>query len=165
MVWGEDPQFSGPRDLFRNSLILFEAKRKISEGPVLDFGCGSGHLISRFSSLKYRRTGIDLSSSAISYESKSYPGVKFIRGGMRYLENTKKIQSYCQWRGNRARKKDSRLVKGFFRVLHQNGIVVISTPAHPHYWDPNDDFSSHYRRYEDEHLKLLFESYGFSEIK
>ena len=68
--WGEDPQFSGPRDWFRNSLIIHEVQKRKQKGTVLDFGCGSGNLLIRLAKKGFSGVGVDASPLAVSFLKK-----------------------------------------------------------------------------------------------
>lgn len=46
------------------------------------------------------------------------------------------------------------------RVAASGATVLLSTPLHPEYWTPFDEFVGHYRRYEPERLAGLLEANG-----
>lgn len=167
-VWGEDPEFSGPRNWFRDAFIIRAIKRRKKSGRVLDFGCGSGDLLLRLSQEGFEGIGIDSSSLAVNYFRQKIQE--------RYLEDKLKIilgdeETLFQLKGKfdvvvsgetlEHLKDDSRAVAGFFKLLDEGGICVVTVPAHPWLWDINDEFSGHYRRYEQVDLRQLFEKVGF----
>jgi len=65
MMWGEEPELSGPRDYFRNSLLLREIEKNQKGKKILDFGAGSGHLILRLLEKGNTCWGIDTSKVVI----------------------------------------------------------------------------------------------------
>lgn len=48
------------------------------------------------------------------------------------------------------------------RVAASGATVLLSTPLHPEYWTPFDEFVGHYRRYEPERLSELLAENGLS---
>jgi len=57
---------------------------------MLDFGCGMGHHADMWRGLGFDIVGIDLSSVAIEYARKHYPGIKFIHAdASKYKFNSK----------------------------------------------------------------------------
>lgn len=46
------------------------------------------------------------------------------------------------------------------RVAADGATVLLSTPLHPEYWTPFDEFVGHYRRYEPERLAALLDEFG-----
>lgn len=169
MEWGSDPELSGPRNWFRESLIFKELKKYKKDGKVLDFGCGSGNLLFRFVKNGYKCWGIDLSPLAIKYINR-----KIKQQQLRQLEAHVGDETYLFNKKNREQfdavvsgetiehiKDDARVVKGFYNVIKKGGICVVSVPAHKYLWDVNDDFSSHFKRYEQADLAQLFINAGF----
>jgi len=166
--WGEDPEMSGPRNYFRESLILSAIKKYIKNNNILDAGCGTGSLSIRLAEKGFHTVSIDTSFESIAY-------LKYKRKEMK-LE--KKIN--CQvgsilslpFKKNTFNgivcgevlehiTNDKRVIKEFFRVLKKGGVCVVSVPAHPRMWDMSDEISSHKRRYAKEELKERFEDAGF----
>jgi SAM-dependent methyltransferase len=47
------------------------------------------------------------------------------------------------------------------RVAAPGAILLLSTPLHPQWWTPFDEFVGHYRRYEPERLLSLLAQHGF----
>lgn len=166
--WGEDPFFSGPRDWFRNSLIFKEVKLRKSSCRVLDFGCGSGDLIIRLVKDGYYVVGVDKSNLVVEFLK-----TRFIEEGVmnkaEIVKGTEKELSKLRDRFDvvvsgetlEHLKDDLLAVKGFYKVLRRNGVCIITTPAHMHFWNLNDEYSSHFRRYDKAVLLRMFEKVGF----
>ena len=173
MQWGEDPEFLGPKHWFRQSLIISEILKIKHSGLALDFGCGSGTLLTRLASLDFQGIGLDTSRQAINYFKQQID-----RNGLRNkitaeIGNEKSLSS--QKYNNKLDviiaseilehlKSEETTIKAFYQSLKKNGICVVTVPAHSYLWDINDDFSSHYRRYEKNQLIKIFTQAGF-EIK
>lgn len=168
MEWGEEPEFFGPRDFFRNSLLVGEVLKRKKIGKLLDFGCGSGNLLLRLAAKGFDCTGMDASELAIKFlnqkiSAKNLSNVKLELGTDETLINKPdRYDVIVSGETIEHIENDSRLAKSFFNLLNQDGICVISTPAHQSLWDINDDFSSHFRRYETEELNQKFIDAGFT---
>ena len=170
MRWGEDPEFSGPRNWFRESLIIKEVMRNKKNGKILDFGCGSGTLLIRLAQKGFKGMGVDISSSAIDFFSGQIRKNKLVNlhalriDSRKFFSDTKLKDNFdiivCGETLEHL-KNDKHIVKEFYRVLKNGGICVVSVPARMDLWDINDNFSSHYRRYEKKDLEQLFIDNGF----
>lgn len=170
MQWGEDPEFLGPKHWFRQSLIISEISKIKRSGLILDFGCGSGTLLTRLGSLGFRGIGLDTSRQAVNYFSQQIDknGLKdkitAEIGNEKSLSSKKysnKLDGIIASEVLEHLRDDRAAVKAFYQALKKEGICIITVPAHPYLWDINDDFSSHYRRYEKERLIKIFTQAGF----
>lgn len=167
-VWGKNPEFWGPRDWFRNSLLLKEIKARGERGFLLDFGCGSGNLLIRLAREHFLGKGIDASSLAVKFLRKRVKKeslikkIKVVKGKENFLFKTKdRFNVIVSGETLEHLENDERAVQGFYRSLKRGGICVVSVPSHKWLWDINDDFSGHYRRYEESDLRILFKTAGF----
>lgn len=165
--WGSDPQFSGPRDWFRNSLILHEVELRKHKGNLLDFGCGSGNLILRVKN-SFSCLGVDSSGQAVKYANRQLKNRQGKNSIIIKQENdhflfktAKRFDVIVSGEVLEHLKADKQAVKGFYRVLKPGGICVVSVPAHMLLWDITDDYADHFRRYSLKELKGLFEAAGF----
>ncbi|MDQ3098180.1 MAG: class I SAM-dependent methyltransferase [bacterium] len=167
MNWGDEPEFHGPRDYFRNSLMVYEVTKRKKSGTVLDFGSGSGNLLLRLARSGYQTTGIDASDLAVTFlenkiKESNLHQAQVKKGDDKELSLlSEKFDILVSGETIEHVEDDRGLIKKWFDVLNPDGICVISTPAHQYLWDLNDDFSSHFRRYETDNLKEKFESAGF----
>lgn len=170
MQWGKDPEFLGPKHWFRQSLIISEISKIKHSGLILDFGCGSGTLLTRLESLGFRGVGLDTSRQAINYFNRQINKSGLKAKITAEVGNEKSLLS----RKYRNRldviiasevlehlNNETTAVKAFYQALKKEGICIVTVPAHPYLWDINDDFSSHYRRYEKEQLTKIFTQAGF----
>ena len=167
-VWGEDPEFSGPRNWFREVLIVKAIKKWKKSGKILDFGSGSGHLLLRLAQEGFAGIGIDNSPPAVNYahqkiqEKHLEHKLKIILGDENTLFRLKdKFDVVVSGETLEHLKDDRRAVAGISRVLNKSGICVVTAPAHPWLWDINDEFSGHHHRYEQTDLQQLFKRAGF----
>jgi SAM-dependent methyltransferase len=169
--WGEDPNFSGPRDYYRNSLILREISKYKNRGTILDFGCGTGNLIIRLSSAGYSCVGVDLSELSINFLKKRL-NVKKIKNvsikvaGEEFLYKTTFLfDAIVSGETLEHLEDDEYAIKGFYKCLKKNGICVVTVPARPGLWSKVDEYAGHFRRYNAEGLVGVFKKSGFSVIK
>lgn len=170
MHWGDDPEFLGPKHWFRQSLIISEILKIKRQGLILDFGCGSGTLLTRLGYLGFSGMGIDASKEAVDYFTKQI-GKNNLKdkiiariGNEEYLSSEKYINKFDVIIASEILehlKDEKHAIKTFYNSLKSKGICAVTVPAHPYLWDINDDFSSHYRRYEKEKLVKIFTQAGF----
>lgn len=167
-AWGSDPNFSGPRDWFRNSLIIKELVKKKSRGRVLDFGCGSGNLLVRLLQKGYNCLGVDSSAMAVSFLQKRLIGSD-LKGQVALVKSTEKLLPASKEKFDAVILgevlehliNDQLVVNKIYCVLKKSGICIVSVPAHTSLWDISDNYAGHIRRYEAAQLKTLFEQAGF----
>lgn len=170
MHWGDDPEFLGPKHWFRQSLIIHEISKITRTGLILDFGCGSGTLLMRLCKLGFRGVGLDLSEKAINYFNQQIEKNNLTDkitsevGNEESLSSNKYLHKFDVITASEILehlKNDKRIIVAFYQALKKGGICVVTVPAHPSLWDINDDFSSHYRRYEKGQLIKIFTESGF----
>lgn len=166
--WGDDPELSGPRDWFRNSLIIREVQKRKKGGYLLDFGCGNGNLILRLVN-KFKCTGIDASKIGIHNlriklkKRDLLSKVKIKIGTEKSILRLKKKYDVVTCGETLEHLANDRLVvNNLFKLLKKDGICVVTVPAHPNLWDLTDDYSGHIRRYTKEGLSILFKKAGFT---
>lgn len=172
-VWGTDPNFLGPRDKFKNHLIYKDVLSLKKYGSLLDFGCGSGNLISYFSKSGFKCTGIDKSPDTIKFiksEFKKKPHfntVKLLVGSELSLYSLRnKFDIVVTSETLEHVKNPLKAVNGFYKILKPKGLCVVSVPAHTWLWDDTvDKYVGHYRRYESDELFTLFRSAKFKVLK
>ncbi len=173
MEWGEDPELSGPRNYYRESMLIQEIRKRKKRGKILDFGCGSGSLLMRIAKYGYKGEGIDLSQSAVAYarmkmkRSTMQNRIHFSVGSVKTLfKKTMRNKFDIVFSGETIEhiKNDQQVIKGLYAVLKKNGICAVSVPAHMKLWDINDDFSSHFKRYEKKSFTQIFKNAGFSVV-
>ncbi|MBI2074530.1 MAG: class I SAM-dependent methyltransferase [Candidatus Levybacteria bacterium] len=169
MQWGEDPNFSGPRNWFRETLMLTEILKHKEKGNIIDFGCGSGTLLIRLARLGFNGIGVDISESAINFfkmeilKNKLESKLHVRRADVDVFSKLRdKFEVIIAGEVLEHLKDDKKAIRSFYNALIKGGICVISVPAHMYLWDINDKFSSHFRRYEKKELIDLFSKAGFS---
>jgi SAM-dependent methyltransferase len=165
ITWGEDPELFGPKDWYRNSLLISELRRRLKKGSILDYGCGSGICMSRLQKYPYSLIGIDITEENVRYIRRKFNNVSNIRVYQGDETTLQQLSGYVDaiicGETMEHIKNDRRLVRLFKKVLAPGGYIVLSVPAHQSLWSPIDVFAGHYRRYEKDKLRSLFLKNGF----
>ena len=78
--------FGSVADVHPDDLGLIGRHLARVPGPVLDLGCGPGHLTGHLRSLGVDVTGLDLVPEFITHARSAYPGARFEVGSMRDLD-------------------------------------------------------------------------------
>jgi len=168
MDWGEDSGIYGPRDYFRNNILLKEFHRYARGKTILDYGCGVGNMLMYFACAGYTVTGIEYSKAAFEYVKKRVADSSWRRRVQTYCGTFETIpipsRSYdTVWCGEVLEHvpDDTVVVKNFHRILKPGGRCFISVPKGMNFWSDVDEYNGHYRRYSEEQLTSLFERNGF----
>ena len=166
LTWGEDPDLFGPKDWFRNSLLIRKVRKYVKSGSILDYGCGSGICITRLLKYDYRLLGIDVTEENVRYLQRRFRGnncVKIHRGDETLLRHMRQpVSAIICGETLEHIEDDAALVQLFRDNLLPDGYVFLSVPAHQSRWSEIDVFAGHFRRYEKDVLRSLFSSNGFT---
>ena len=163
--WGKDPYFYGPRQYFRQSLLISYIKK--AKGKVLDAGCGNGSQSFRISKKGYCVTGIDISKSNIEFCNKikksiQIKNVSFMQMDLLNIKLPKKsFDTVVSGEVIEHIKEDDKVVKNFNKVLKIGGHCIITTCHNPKLWSFEDEWYGHVRRYKADELRNLFLRNGF----
>jgi SAM-dependent methyltransferase len=171
IIWGQDPYFFGPRDYFKNALIVKEVQKITKRNvKILDFGCGCGNLTLKLAELGYYLTGFDVSLLSLDV-LKNKVGKSNVKKSIKIEDNIEKLKKnisefkiICAGEVLEHIRDDREIVRIFRKILMKDGFCVLTVPARKKYWDKSDEAAGHFRRYEKEELRSLFTSEGF-EIK
>ena len=167
--WGDSSHLFGPRNLFRNKLIVNNITNVLKRGAVLDFGCGNGNLIEMLSALGYTCTGVEPSKSSIVYLNHRFGNnnkIKIVHGTQNFLFTTnKRFDIVTAGEVLEHIKDDDHVVSGMFRLLKPNGHCIVTVPAHQQRWSNSDVAAGHFRRYSLQNLVKLFEDVGFTVLR
>ncbi len=160
--WGSS-EIRGPVHDYRERLILHSLKRHLQGHRVLDAGCGTGSLVCKLLDLGLDAWGVD----------GSFPGLRLLTSKAQTLDTAAQadvgripfssaaFDAIVCGEVLEHLQDDALTVRGFCRLLKDDGICVITVPAHPELWSCADDLAGHQRRYTRESLMELFESNGF----
>lgn len=162
---------AGPRNYFRESLMMNFLRPFKKRGKILDAGCGSGSLSIRLGKKGYIVSSVDLATKSLHYLRKKTT----LLGLDKVI--TPRLGSILKLPYKNATfdavvcgevlehlTNDTKAINELFRVLKKGGVAVISTPAHPQNWDISDEISGHERRYTKEGIERKFSHAGFQII-
>lgn len=157
-----------PRYLLRRSRIL-GLFNDLPAGKLLEFGCGSGALLSELSRLGFQCSAIEESTPAISIAVAFNPVSNFYK---KITDNREENFDYITaFEVLEHIEDDLNALANWKNLLCSQGKLLLSVPAHPHKWNATDEWAGHVRRYSKKGLiavlhqagyKILhIESYGF----
>jgi len=163
--WGKDPYFYGPRQYFRQSLLIGYIKKR--KAKVLDGGCGNGSQSFRIAKKGYSVIGIDRSKSNIEFCNKikksiGIKNVNFMQMDLLDIKLPKNsFDVVVSGEVIEHIKEDNKVVKNFNKVLKVGGHCIITTCHNPKLWSFEDEWHGHVRRYKADELRNLFLRNGF----
>jgi len=148
---------------------------------VLDLGCGNGAFAGHLSDAGYEVTGLDHSSSGIARARKNYPRLPFARHDLAQplpAEHMRKFDAVIAIEVIEHLLLPRSLMRAAVQALRPGGVLVVTTPYHGYlknlalaitdamdeHWHPLRDYG-HVKFFSRRTLTLLFEEFGFSEIR
>lgn len=165
--WG-DCSIGGPRHHFRETFMVDVLCRHVKPpARVVDVGCGSGSLSRRLVARGFRLCSFDYSRDFLTRLSSAVPRdvvPRFsllsgsaqdipLRDGCADAVVCGEVLEHLP--------DDHRAVSEIFRVLAPGGRALVTVPAFQRLWDENDEWASHFRRYDKGQLDRVFEEAGF----
>lgn len=127
--------------------LLKKYRLKPEETKVLDFGCGSGYLVSCLAEKGYQSFGLDISEEAIRFGRQQ--GVKNIdvidAHKINFPDNY--FNAVLLLDVIEHLEDESWAIKEVERVLAPGGSAIIMVPAFQFLWGVQDEVAHHYRRY------------------
>lgn len=160
---------SGPRNFFRLFLMEWLLDKKFGEKAALDAGSGDGTLAIKLAKKGYAVWAVDSDrqSCEILVKRMSAVGLKVgITVSCASLLDVKLPQGHFDvitcGEVLEHIDRDSELLKKFYGLLKQGGILILSVPLEAKGWDTWDDMTGHKRLYSYGSLSHFLESLGFT---
>lgn len=170
-VWGEDSEVSGPRNYFRESIMINSLKQHVKSGKILDAGCGTGSLSIRLANDGYNLVSMDSSALSLRHlidKVKQHGLQKKIvvkKGSILNMPFRKNFfDGVVCGEVLEHMKNDKKALSEIQRVLKPGGVCIVTTPGHPENWDISDYISGHERRYTKADLYQKFKDEHFRNI-
>jgi 2-polyprenyl-3-methyl-5-hydroxy-6-metoxy-1,4-benzoquinol methylase len=150
-------------DVANHHLYRYEFAAVNASGRILDAACGSGYG-SQILGLGDRDvTGVDISSEAIEWAMKNFPGPKYIQGRIEDSPWEGEFDTIVSLETIEHIKDPSAALKAFRRACV--GHLFVSVPNENNYPFKAENFiyddSPHFRHYRPEEFDELLESNGF----
>ena len=141
---------------------LIHANKTDKGIKILDIGCSTGVLIEGLYKLTSAEIfGIDVSDNAINAcHKRGLINTRVMNGEKLDFENSTfdiVIASDCL----EHIKDDQKALKEWYRVLKNQGKLIIIVPAFMALWSEQDNLSNHFRRYHRNELRLMLKKTGF----
>lgn len=169
--WGKDPDFVGPKQKWKNNLIIKTLKNFEVKEKLLEAGFGQGALASQLVQLPVSYSGFDFSNTLVKYTQAR-------------LKNITKKKMNIKWGDVRNIpfenntfecvvssdilehvKEENKVIGEYYRVLKKGGLCLITVPLRMGDWTFSDVWAGHFKRYRVPELVSLFKKQGFKNIK
>ncbi len=165
--WG-DCSIGGPRHHFREIFMVDMLCRYVQPpARVVDAGCGSGSLSRRLVARGFRLFSFDYARDFLTRLNRAVPPevapqLSLLSGSAQDVPlRDASVDAVVCGEVLEHLPDDHRAVAEMFRVLVPGGHALVTVPAFQKLWDDNDEWASHFRRYDKGQLNRVFEGAGF----
>ena len=141
--------------MFTKSILHFN--------KILEIGSGTGYLLKNLHNFSDQIEAIDLNQKAIRMCKSNLGSIKanFMVGDFLKMENIQYdliigLEIFEHIRN------DLVAYKKVFEKLNNNGLLIMSVPAHKNKWSVLDEWAGHYHRYERDQLIKMLKQLGFN---
>jgi SAM-dependent methyltransferase len=131
----------------RLALGLLERRNLLPESRVLDFGCGTGVILSELQSRYAHAVGLDFATLALDFCRERDLGGLVRADGERLPFANASFDAVVGLDVFEHLRHDDHAFSEAARVLRPGGVVVLSVPAFGWLWGPHDTALHHFRRY------------------
>ncbi len=144
--------FKARREILNKQIKKYSAKKKMS---ILDFGSGSGTNIYMLS--KYGEVDVYEKDNKTSNFLKK----KFNKNGIKIIKkcfSKKRYDLILAADVIEHIKNDKKIINNLNKILKKNGLIIVTVPAYQFLFSKKDQALKHFRRYNLNGLKKLFNS-------
>ncbi len=154
--------FVGTRNIIFTQINKFIGKN--NNLTILDIGCGTGIVIKRLE--KYGKVfGIDTSDESIGFCKKRgiKSAIKADAANLPFNDNTFDLITVLDVLEHI--KNEEIAISEIYRVLKNNGKVIVTVPSYNFLWSDHDIVSHHFRRYRIGNVRYKFLKNNFTILK
>lgn len=138
--------------------------RQISPSPqtILDVGCGTGSVLQILKRAYPHEiiVGMDLFSESLHY-ARRRTGCALVRADARFLPFSAQFDLIMLVDVLEHLLDDVQILRCLCDLLTDEGVLILTVPAHSSLWSRFDDASGHYRRYEPDEIGSKLTSAGY----
>ena len=147
---------------------------KYLKSPILDVGCGRGHIVSRLAGLGYKIDGTDISISAIKEAGSTYPGHNFFKHDFESARLNRKYNTVVSTEVIEYLFDYNTFLKNIALSLNEGGHIILTTPNvlglrnRMHFLCGNGRLFKqipHIRYFTPRTIKEVLEVNGFKDVK
>ena len=130
---------------------------------VLEAGCGTGNVLRVLEQACSRGMviGMDMFSKGLYY-ARQRTSCHLIQGDVNAPPFAKQFDLICLFDVLEHLPDDIQVLVNLRRMLSQDGVLLLTVPAHPSLWSYFDEASHHFRRYELAELKSKLVGAGYT---
>ena len=142
--------FKARREILNKQIKKYSTKKKMS---ILDFGSGSGtniHMLSKYGEVDVYEK--DNKTSNFLKKKFSGNGIKIIKKCF----SKKRYDLILAADVIEHIKNDKKIINDLNKILKKNGLIVVTVPAYQFLFSKKDQALKHFRRYDLNGLKKLF---------
>jgi len=151
----------------RNRVIAKLVSQIVASMPpgfrVLEAGCGTGNVLRVLEQACSRGMviGMDMFSKGLYY-ARQRTSCHLIQGDVNAPPFAKQFDLICLFDVLEHLPDDIQVLVNLRRMLSQDGVLLLTVPAHPSLWSYFDEASHHFRRYELAELKSKLVGAGYT---
>jgi SAM-dependent methyltransferase len=172
---GYDPAYFGHLSTIEERHFWFRARNMVISSllkqitadmepgyRLLEVGCGTGNVLQVLQDVcsKGMVVGMDLFSEGLKYASRR-TSCNLVRGDIRVLPFAKKFDIICLFDVLEHIYDDTKALEDLNSLLIDDGMLILTVPAHQSLWSYFDEVSHHCRRYELDELENKLILTGF----
>jgi 2-polyprenyl-3-methyl-5-hydroxy-6-metoxy-1,4-benzoquinol methylase len=131
---------------------------------IVDVGCGTGANLAALAD-GWRCRGLDASSDAVRLAGERFPGLEVVRAEdpLERADWLREADVVLLMDVIEHVEDDFELLSRVLGPLRAGAHVLITVPADPQLWSPHDESFGHWRRYEAQRLRLIWQGLPVTE--